>query len=101
MGHVQEGYAYLLTHPGSPCVFWDHYRYDPSIRKVIVDLIKVRKKYGLHSRSKVRVMAAKGELYAAVVDNKVAVKIGPLNWSPNQILPESFKLESSGHQYAV
>jgi len=99
--HVQEGYAYLLTHPGSPCVFWDHYRYDPAIRRVIADLIKVRRKYGLHSRSKVRVMAAKAELYAAVVDNKVAVKIGPRNWSPNQILSESFKLESSGHQYAV
>lgn len=23
--HVGAGYAYILTHPGIPCVFWDHY----------------------------------------------------------------------------
>eukprot|EP00201_Polytomella_parva_P006777 CAMPEP_0175085634 /NCGR_PEP_ID=MMETSP0052_2-20121109/28778_1 /TAXON_ID=51329 ORGANISM="Polytomella parva, Strain SAG 63-3" /NCGR_SAMPLE_ID=MMETSP0052_2 /ASSEMBLY_ACC=CAM_ASM_000194 /LENGTH=746 /DNA_ID=CAMNT_0016357679 /DNA_START=151 /DNA_END=2387 /DNA_ORIENTATION=- len=23
--HLQEGYAYLLTHPGTPCVFYDHF----------------------------------------------------------------------------
>lgn len=22
--HLQEGYAYILTHPGTPCVFYDH-----------------------------------------------------------------------------
>jgi hypothetical protein len=22
--HIQEGYAYILTHPGTPCVFLDH-----------------------------------------------------------------------------
>ena len=22
---VAMGYAYILTHPGTPCVFWDHY----------------------------------------------------------------------------
>ena len=21
---VEQGYAYILTHPGTPCVFWDH-----------------------------------------------------------------------------
>ena len=23
--HLAEGYAYLLTRPGTPCVFYDHY----------------------------------------------------------------------------
>lgn len=22
---VGAGYAYIMTHPGMPCVFWDHY----------------------------------------------------------------------------
>jgi hypothetical protein len=22
--HLHEGYAYIITHPGTPCVFWDH-----------------------------------------------------------------------------
>ena len=21
---IEQGYAYILTHPGTPCVFWDH-----------------------------------------------------------------------------
>eukprot|EP00976_Prorocentrum_cordatum_P091993 1188746-Prorocentrum_minimum.AAC.1 len=24
--HLMQGYAYILTHPGIPCVFWDHFR---------------------------------------------------------------------------
>ena len=23
--HLQQGYAYILTHPGTPCVFYDHH----------------------------------------------------------------------------
>jgi alpha-amylase len=22
---VGQGYAYILTHPGVPCLFWEHY----------------------------------------------------------------------------
>lgn len=22
--HLQQGYVYLLTHPGTPCIFYDH-----------------------------------------------------------------------------
>ena len=32
--HPQEGYAYILTHPGTPCVFVDHISGDGNLRKV-------------------------------------------------------------------
>ena len=32
--HLQEGYAYILTHPGTPCVFVDHLTGDGGLRKV-------------------------------------------------------------------
>ena len=31
--HVGEGYCYLLTHPGTPCVLIDHWD-DPQLREV-------------------------------------------------------------------
>ena len=31
----------------------------------------------------VRIVKASGDLYAAVIDDKVAMKIGPGDWSPN------------------
>lgn len=32
--HLQEGYAYILTHPGTPCVFYDHLYQEGGMRQV-------------------------------------------------------------------
>lgn len=38
--HVLQGYAYILTHPGQPCVFYDHlYEWGEDMKKAIVDLV--------------------------------------------------------------
>ncbi len=91
-GHVvwccKQGYAYILTHPGTPCIFWDHMFTEgvvrPSLwrrmkslfhgkhraaggrswalrplRHVIVYLIKIRKSAGIRSTSQVRLTLAK------------------------------------------
>jgi hypothetical protein len=29
-----EGYAYILTHPGTPCVFYDHLYQEGGLRQV-------------------------------------------------------------------
>lgn len=46
-----------------------------------------------------------GDVYAAIIDDKVAVKLGPGDWSPNnagvRINGRDMKLSSSGYQYAV
>jgi len=34
--HLQEGYAYIMLHPGTPCVFVDHLTGDGNLRKVRV-----------------------------------------------------------------
>jgi hypothetical protein len=52
-GHgVEQGYAYILTHPGTPCVFWDHLQ-DQRMRDVVSRLIDLRRRTGIHCRSKV------------------------------------------------
>ena len=54
--HLHEGYAYILTHPGTPTIFCDHYFAD-GLGDSIRELVKIRKHVGLHCRSKARPMA--------------------------------------------
>ncbi len=92
------GYTYILTHPGIPCVYWVHlFDWGEYNQKIITELIKIRKKYGIHSESDIRIMAADNSKYAAIIDNKLAMKIGPGNWAPGS----EYKLLLSGTDFAV
>lgn len=96
-GKVMQGYAYILTHPGVPSVFWDHY-FDWGLKTAIDELIAVRKDNGLHSESSITIKEARWDLYAAEIDDKVAMKIGPASWSPSGA---GWVLRTSGADYAV
>ncbi len=92
------GYAYVLTHPGIPCVFWRHYfDWGNSLRQQIDQLLKVRKNAGLHAGSFVDIKEARQGLYAAILDGKVAVKLGSSNWSPGS----AWRLALAGEKFAV
>lgn len=41
-----------MTHPGTPCVFYDH-QWQEGLRQTIEKLIKIRKDMGISNRSKV------------------------------------------------
>ncbi len=94
---VMQGYAYILTHPGIPSVFWDHF-YDWGLHDDIKELIAIRKANGIHSGSTLDIKAAQGNLYAAEIDGVVAMKIGSGNWSP---AGSGWTLKASGNNYAV
>jgi alpha-amylase len=80
---VEQGYAYLLTHPGIPCVFWSHFfDWGEHTWWWIDRLLKVRKNTGLHAGSHVDIREAARGLYAAVVDGRVALKLGSRDWHP-------------------
>ena len=75
--HVLQGYAYLFTHPGMPCVLWDHYfDWGLPLQAAIRALIRIRKENGIHSRSKVDILAADFFAYGAIIDEKLAVRLG-------------------------
>jgi alpha-amylase len=93
---VMQGYAYILTHPGVPCVFWEHI-YDWKLRDPVKKLMRVRQSYGLKATSKLEIVKAEKGLYAAIIDDKVAMKIGWLDWAP----PAPYTLLTSGDQFAV
>jgi alpha-amylase len=95
---VEMGYAYLLTHPGIPCVFWSHYfDWGAATRQRIERLIRVRKAAGLHARSPVEIREARKGLYAAVAEGSVAVKLGRRDWSPGG----GWRLAVDGERFAV
>lgn len=102
-----QGYAVILTHPGTPSVFWkDIYDASPSFENQIRTLIKIRKQYCIHSKSRVFVdTAEEGEGYAAYIQGdrgELAVKIGPFSWAPQgRKWHPRRDLLTSGNGYAV
>lgn len=93
---VMLGYAYILTHPGVPTVYWTHY-YNFGLKTQLDKLISIRKTNGLQSESVVNIVRAEQNLYAAIIDAKVAMKLGSGSWSPGT----DWTLAASGADYAV
>jgi alpha-amylase len=95
---TQQAYAYILTHPGIPCVFWRDYFDSGDLQKQKINtLIQIRKRNAINSRSVVNIRAADGGRYAATIDDRVAMKIGPGAWSPGT----GWRLALDGNDYAV
>ena len=101
-GKTAEGYAYILTHPGTPCVFYDHL-FDPSCKQAVYDLVRVRRRLKLNAKSTVKIIEAKGDLYAACIDGNCCMKIGPADWSPNKtaVAGVKWQIAVSGPGFAV
>jgi alpha-amylase len=95
---VEMGYAYLLTHPGIPCIFWSHYfDWGPHTRQQLDRLIALRQQLDLHARSTVEIREATRGLYAAFIDGRVAVKLGARDWHPGG----GWHFVTAGEKYAV
>ena len=95
---IMQGYVYILTHPGIPCIFWRHF-FDQGERQQaqIKKLIAIRKKAGITSRSNVFIEPITDGKYAAIIEGKVAMKLGPAPWSPG----DGWEVALDGPDYAV
>ena len=83
-GAVMQGYAYILSHPGIPTVYYPHI-YNWGLKTPIAALMAARKAAGVHSTSAVAIQQATQGLYAAIITGstrQLAMKIGPNSWSP-------------------
>ncbi|SMD32197.1 alpha-amylase [Reichenbachiella faecimaris] len=101
--NVGHAYAYLLTHPGIPTIYWPHY-FDWGAKGEIDALIAVRKNNGITSTSSLQIIQATSTVYAALIGGKVAMKIGSGNWSPSEAGwsdASDYVLQASGNNYAV
>jgi len=101
-GNVVQTYAYLLTHPGVPCIYWPHlFDWGETVKGEISSLISIRKAAGIHSQSNIAIETAQNGLYAAIINGSnydVAMKMGPNDWSPSGA---NWTLVTSGNNYAV
>ena len=95
---VEQGYAYILTHPGTPCVYWPHYfDWSNDLQRKIRTLIQLRREQNITSSSTVAIKAADSSKYAAVINDNLAVKIGAGGWHPGA----GWQFSAAGNQWAV
>ena len=100
-GDVMQGYAYILTHPGIPMIFYPHVYYW-GLRSQILPLVNARRSAGVTSTSAISVQAATNAVYAAIITgtaHKLAMKIGPGGWNPPS--GTTWTELTSGTNYAV
>lgn len=96
-----QGYVFLLTSPGTPCIFWNHYfERGTEVHDTIKTLCQFRNSRGIASTSTVGVLRSAPACYAARVDGKVIVKIGDEFWSPYGI-EGHWDLTLSGDGWAI
>lgn len=60
--------------------------------------IDIRRGNGIHSRSSIKILEARSNLYASLIGEKVCMKIGDGSWCPSG---HEWTLAASGHRYAV
>ncbi|KAE8023319.1 hypothetical protein FH972_009029 [Carpinus fangiana] len=97
-GKEMQGYAYILTHPGTPSVFYDHIF--SHYRSEIGALISLRNRNKIHCRSTIQITKAERDVYAAIIGEKVAVKIGPGHYEPPSG-PLRWSFATEGNDYKV
>ncbi|KAI3673025.1 hypothetical protein L6452_39134 [Arctium lappa] len=96
---VMQGYAYILTHPGIPSLFYDHF-FDWGLKDELSKLSRARARNGIDATSQVKILAYEADLYVAEIDEKIIVKIGPKNDLGN-LIPPKFQVATSGNNYCV
>ncbi|KAL3134045.1 Alpha-amylase A type-1/2 [Trebouxia sp. C0010 RCD-2024] len=100
--HLGLGYAYILTHPGVPCIAWEH-MWDTRLTFIIKHLMRLRKRQDIHAGSKLEILCADRTMYVARIDDRVVVKLGPQQ-NMGIMLPTSeqgWRLSLAGHDFAV
>nr|CAD1827015.1 unnamed protein product [Ananas comosus var. bracteatus] len=96
---VMQGYAYILTHPGIPSIFYDHLL-DWGLKDEISTLAAIRCRNGIHPASALRILVADADLYVAVIDEKIIVKMGP-RYDIGNIIPSNFHTTAHGNGYCI
>lgn len=96
-----QGYAYILTHPGIPTIFYDHF-VDGNLKSEIQNLMAIRKRNNINANSNCRIITAEGDLYMAAIDENIVMKIGS-RYDVGNLAPPApqFRIVASGNDYCV
>ncbi|CAL1146851.1 unnamed protein product, partial [Cladocopium goreaui] len=97
---VLVGYAYLLTHPGIPSIFWDHVcDWGDDCRERIKVLLKLRQKAEIKVDAKVKILCADADLYIAEIGEPAALRValGPRSSDADG----AWQMGANGNDYKV
>ena len=107
---LQQGYAYILTHPGVPKIFWEHWAdhggQHSELRVIIDALVALRKRAGVHASSGMTILAAEPEMYVARIEGRrgqLTLKMGPKG-EMGKLVPreeDGWAVGVYGHQFCV
>ncbi|MBX2822736.1 MAG: hypothetical protein KTR29_23765 [Rhodothermaceae bacterium] len=100
---VEQAYAYILTHPGVPAVYWKHYfDWGPDLQAKIKALINARKVADVHSGVTVypQLNARDRGVYAAYVAGRKGALYVRIGGSDEQWTP-AFSTYSDYREYAA
>lgn len=99
---IVQGYVYILTHPGTPSVFWSDWSdRGQDVQGKINKAVQIRIAMGVHCLSKCSMVASEGGLYAAYIDGHkgtIAMKLGGRDWKPNG---GNWTTASAGHGFCI
>mmetsp|Transcript_14347 Transcript_14347/g.38439 ORF Transcript_14347/g.38439 Transcript_14347/m.38439 type:complete len:543 (+) Transcript_14347:41-1669(+) len=101
---VMQGYAYILTHPGMPTVFFNHV-FNWKLHEQLKTLIAIRKEMEINVKPVVKIEKADNTMYIARVQREedsakqLYVKLGHGTWAPSS--ERGWELRASGNGYAV
>ncbi|GJN39340.1 hypothetical protein PR202_gb28451 [Eleusine coracana subsp. coracana] len=96
---VMQGYAYILTHPGNPCIFYDDF-FEWGFKDEIAALVAVRKRNGIEPTSILTILEHDADAYVAEIDGKLIAKISS-RYDVSHLIQEGFQLAAHGKDYAV
>nr|CAB3462666.1 unnamed protein product [Digitaria exilis] len=92
-----QGYAYILTHPGTPCIFYDHF-FDWGLKDEITALVAVRKRNDITATSQLTILKYDGDAYVAQIESKVIMKIGS-RYDVSALIPAGYHVVANGNDY--
>lgn len=99
---VLRAYAFILTHCGTPSIFWSDWSdRGQEVSKKLAELCGLRCDIGVHSTSRVNIVAAHHGLYAAYIDGTcgtIAFKMGYQDWCPGG---SDYVLRTFGNDFAA
>ncbi|MDY5650852.1 MAG: alpha-amylase family glycosyl hydrolase [Paludibacteraceae bacterium] len=95
---IKQCYAYMLSMPGVPCVFWPHW---VTFKEQLKPLINARYKTGVHSESTVSDECGNGYYKATITgtNGEIRLLLGP-NSGYNST-PSGYTLAGKGTNYGV
>lgn len=95
-GYVEQAYAFILSSPGVPCVFWPHWQ--SASKKAIEQQIAVRRAAGLHSQSDVTV-TVRDKYYESLARGHRGNVITRIGFAAPRDVPEGYYLAAAGSNW--